>query len=164
MENQDHTPPRSPGRRFWWLVGAAVALPVVVVAALAVTLVLVLRPTEEDRVVEAYAAYNDALNEADCAAYKSLLMPEDVAFYEENGVSCDDWTAAQAGGLTRQEFSYEVLAVEVDGDRATLRAEERYRPSDPVTGERASEPETFLEIHRWVRYEGTWRFVEYFPD
>lgn len=110
MEPRDHMLPRPPGRRFWWMVGAA------------------------------------------------------VAFYEENGLSCDDWTAAQAGGLTRQEFTYEVLSVEVDGDRATLRAEERYRPSDPVTGERASEPETFLEIHRWVRYDGSWRFVEYFPD
>lgn len=91
-------------------------------------------------------------------------MPEDVAFYEENGLSCEDWTADQAGRLAYEEFSYEVLSVEVDGDRATLRAEERYRPFDPATGEWASEPETFLEIHRWVRHDGTWRFVEYFPD
>ncbi|MEG9225738.1 hypothetical protein [Aeromicrobium sp. Sec7.5] len=164
MEPQDPVPPRSPGRRLWWLVGGAVAVPVIVIATLAVTLVLVLRPTEEDRVIEAYAAHNDALNAADCATYESLLMPEDVAFYEENDLSCDDWSAAQVGALSRLEFSYVALGVEIDGDHATLRAEERYRPLDTVTGERASEPETFLEIHRWVRYDGTWRFVEYFPD
>lgn len=108
------TAPR-PRRRLRIVLAAAAA--VIAVVAVVAAVVLSQRAGEEDEVRQAFSEYVDALATSDCEALERL---HPVTTDEECEALADDMDADERRQLAATYEAFEVTAVDVDGDAATL--------------------------------------------